>query len=62
MKIIKQGNLEQLKKIKHFICARCGCEFEADTTEYKQGNQYNETYYYMKCPTNGCENMAYVKS
>ncbi len=50
MKIIKNGNINQLKKIKTFDCDFCGCIFEADNTEYKTGHQYNEVYYYAFCP------------
>lgn len=57
MKIIKPGNTELLKKTKHFICWKCGCEFTADLGEYKSDTQRNETYYYCDCPT--CKNKAY---
>lgn len=50
MKIIKNGKLRKLKKILTFNCDFCGCVFEADNTEYKIGSQYNETYYYIRCP------------
>ena len=50
MKIIKEGNKRQLNKIKRFECTSCGCIFEADKTEYRSGNQYNESYYYCECP------------
>ena len=50
MKIIKQGSLEQLKRIETFDCDFCGCIFEADNKEYKIGSQYNEEYLYISCP------------
>lgn len=50
MKIIKYGDKKKLKIIKTFDCDFCGCIFEADNTEYKIGSQYNEEYYYIKCP------------
>ncbi len=55
MKIIKQGKTkEELKAIlnatKRFECKTCGCIFEADWDEYTHSSQYNETYYYCKCP------------
>lgn len=50
MKIIKNGDLKKIKQVKTFDCDFCGCLFEADNTEYKIGSQYNETYYYTKCP------------
>lgn len=50
MKIIKDGDAKKIKNIKTFDCDFCGCLFEADNTEYKIGSQYNEEYYYIKCP------------
>ena len=50
MKIIKQGNIKKLKESLMFDCNFCGCLFEADNTEYKIGSQYNQEYYYIKCP------------
>jgi len=35
MKIIKEGNLNKLKKIKRFECRECDCIFDADKNEYK---------------------------
>ena len=53
MKIIKYGDKNKLLKIKTFNCDCCGCLFEADNTEYKVDSQYNETYYYVRCPVCG---------
>ena len=39
MKIIKPGDYEKLLKPKHFCCTQCGCEFEADVSEYKSAAQ-----------------------
>lgn len=50
MKIIRNGDKNKLKQIQTFDCDFCGCLFEADNTEYKIGSQYNEEYYYIKCP------------
>lgn len=58
MKIIKEGDLNKLKEIKHFECKKCGCIFEAEKDEYKWGNQYNETYYYCKYPC--CHQTVYI--
>ena len=57
MKVIKEGNIRTLKKVKTFYCKICGCIFEADNSEYKIGSQYNESYYYIKCPF--CNNFVY---
>ena len=58
MKIIKQGNLDKLMKVKRFVCSYCDCIFTANKDEYTIGSQYNEEYYYCKCPC--CGNNAYV--
>ena len=49
MKIIKEGDLKFLQKVKTFTCHNCGCIFEANKNEYKMGMQYNEEYYYCIC-------------
>jgi len=53
MKIIKQGDLYRLKEIKRFKCKACGCEFEADNTEYRRDYSQRENcgWYAIKCPT-----------
>ena len=33
MKILRAGIID--KKVKRFICSSCGCEFEADSSEYE---------------------------
>lgn len=53
MKIIQNGNLELMDEPKRFVCAGCNCLFEAIKGEYKSGSQYNETYYYCRCPCCG---------
>ena len=57
MKIIKEGDTNKLLKTKRFMCRACGCVFEANKGEYKPGMQYNEEYFYCKCPT--CNRMAH---
>ena len=59
MKIIKEGDLNKLKRIKRFECKECGCIFEAEKDEYKEGSQYNETYYYCACPC--CNQTVYTE-
>lgn len=58
MKVIKSGDIERTKKIKTFECEKCGCVFQANKNEYKTGEQYNEVYYYCKCPT--CKSTVYA--
>ena len=50
MKIIREGNLENIKNPKKFLCQRCGCIFEAEKDEYKGHNHYNDIYFYAECP------------
>lgn len=53
MKIIKDGDLNRLKRIRRFSCDTCGCLFEADKDEYEADTQYNETFYLCNCPCCG---------
>ena len=72
MKITKKGDLERVKRITDttglFRCGFCGCEFEAESSEYEshkretsiqmyRGVVFDE-YYSCKCPT--CGNVAYT--
>lgn len=50
MKILKHGDHRRIYDTKTFRCGHCGCEFEANKTEYKCDTQYNEIYYYCVCP------------
>lgn len=59
MKIIKQDNIIELKKIKTFNCNFCGCLFETDNSEYNISSQYNQIYYYITCPFCGA---MYIKT
>jgi len=56
VKIIKEGNLDLLRKIVRFECDECGCVFEADKDSYEIASQYNEQYYKVKCPY--CTNLV----
>lgn len=58
MKIIKEGDINRLKKVKLFECMACGCVFEADRTEYvhQYSQRENCDWYEIKCPT--CGNFA----
>lgn len=60
MEIIKQGNLERIKKSKRFKCTYCECEFIADQTEYEYyGSWRNMQCYLCQCPT--CKSDVYVE-
>lgn len=63
MKIIKHGNHETLTKPKYFHCGRCGCEFEADISEYKAASQiayiHDGISAECKCPLCGRTAYAY---
>ena len=50
MKIIKQGDLSRLHNPKHFKCYSCGCEFEADDTEYEDTMGPCGYGYFCYCP------------
>lgn len=57
MRIIKYGDKNKIKKIKKFECKECGCIFEAVKGEYETGSQYNNIYYYCRCPC--CHSVVY---
>lgn len=50
MNILRKGDINKINRIKRFNCKNCGCLFEANKDEYRVGSQYNEEYYYCKCP------------
>ncbi len=57
MTVLKEGNCDCAKmlvlKIRRFKCDQCGCVFEANKDEYKSVAQYNDIYYFCKCPCCG---------
>lgn len=55
MEIIKEGDLNLVKKPRYFICKYCTCEFIADGTEY----DYWGSHYLSTCPT--CGASVYVE-
>lgn len=58
MKIIKEGNLEKIKKIRRFDCSYCDCIFEADNTEYKiHYDQREGSWIEVYCPFCGSKLM-----
>jgi len=59
-RILVPGDLECLEKKKIFSCNECGCVFEASWQDYNYESQYNEDYYWSKCPT--CGRRAYEKT
>lgn len=60
MKIIKEGNTVKLTKV--FKCKKCGCIFEAGSSEYKGTPQIGVMQglpcYECECPT--CGNPVYA--
>lgn len=62
MKILKPGNMEEVKGVKHFVCGACACEWLADSTEYWQDASGKSKYpaYFSKCPTCGWETGLYI--
>ena len=58
MKILVQGDLNRLKKIKKFSCDKCGCVFLADQNEYRNNsNQHDGTMFSINCPC--CDSVLY---
>lgn len=61
VKILKQGDLNRLKKYKKFECDQCGCEFIADNTEYRNvSTQRDGPAFVIVCPC--CNKNAYNNS
>lgn len=61
MEIIKQGDLSRLKKIKHFKCTACGCEFLASENEYLyEIFGLNKDFCVCNCPC--CNRTVYVEA
>lgn len=59
MKIIKEGDLSKLLRVKQFRCWNCGCIFEANDTEYVE---YDRRMCYdpdFKCNCPICDEVAY---
>ena len=56
MKIIKEGDLGRVKRMRRFACRECGCVFEASASEYRVEPDYrNGSYCVHRCPTCGKE-------
>ena len=54
MKIIKEGDVAKLGAVKRFECYECGCEWEANKSEYVTETDFrNGHMYVMDCPTCG---------
>ena len=52
MKIIKEGDMKRVYKMRRFECPDCGCIWEATAFEYrKEQGRYNETEISCECPT-----------
>lgn len=52
MKIIKKGDIAKSREVKQFECKRCGCIFEADSSEYIQiGWTVLGSEFSCSCPT-----------
>lgn len=62
MKIIKEGNLEQLHNPQTFECKRCWCIFEATDEEYIYGDCYAQMHdgLYASCVCPCCGETVYL--
>ena len=54
MEILKNGNLERVRRTKYFRSPYCDAIWSATRQEYKYNCQYNKEGYYCKCPTKDC--------
>ena len=59
MTIIRHGDLARLLETKYFECKKCGAIWAANKKEYLVYEQYNENYFYCKCPTQYCTSDGY---
>lgn len=50
-KVIQHGSSRN--PVKRFLCAECGCVFDADKIDYTEVFDLNEVYYYSYCPECG---------
>lgn len=61
MKILKPGIIPM--NIKRFVCLSCGCEFEADASEYERCSQiayiYDGVTAQCRCPC--CKQMVFCR-
>lgn len=57
MRIITPGR--KPKKEIEQMCERCGCVFAYNKEDVKVDHQYNESYYWVKCPC--CDKTIVVK-
>lgn len=59
MKILRAGIID--KKVKRFICPSCGCEFEADSSEYEMCSQiaYIHDGISVQCRCPCCKQMVF---
>ena len=57
MQILRQGDKQlaeiELNRTRKFECLYCRCLWTAGRDEYTTGSQYNDVFYYMKCPCCG---------
>lgn len=52
IKIIRQGDKDNVVEIRRFECYKCGCVFECTEKEYKiRSGGKNDLVYSISCPT-----------
>jgi len=64
MEILKQGNIQKIRRVKRFACKHCGCVFTADNTEYRPADYYSNMHDGIdatcECPC--CKSTAYSEA
>ena len=54
VRIVKEGDMGRVEKMRRFGCRACGCVFEASDSEYRVDMGYkNDLYCVCQCPTCG---------
>lgn len=60
MKVIKEGKLPEAQVFKG-ECGHCTAQVLFSASEAQVSSHRNETYYTVKCPTNGCAHTISVE-
>lgn len=63
MRVIKQGEYSECRRLQVFGCKRCGCVFEADKYEYEAASQVESVFdgIVAKCRCPQCGATVYLQ-